>query len=112
MDPLDDDDATGDLDNDGASNRGEYVRGYDPNDDSSVPPIIVVYVDDDAAGDPAPGDGSVSDPAEDGSSSHPFDTIQEAIDVVVDKDAVIDFRLRRRLGSAVSLLTFSVLFLP
>ena len=39
-----------------------------------------IYVDDDAAGDPGPGDSSVSDPAEDGTVDHPFDTIQEAID--------------------------------
>ncbi len=38
-----------------------------------------VFVDDDAAGDPGPGDTSVSDPNEDGTSAHPFDSLQEAI---------------------------------
>ncbi|MCK4342071.1 MAG: right-handed parallel beta-helix repeat-containing protein [Phycisphaerae bacterium] len=39
------------------------------------------YVDDDASNDPGPGDPTVSDPLEDGSLEHPFDAIQEAIDV-------------------------------
>ena len=43
-----------------------------------------IYVDDDAPGDPGPGDPDFSDPEEDGSSSHPFDAIQEAIDHVCD----------------------------
>jgi hypothetical protein len=40
-----------------------------------------LHVDDDAPGDPAPGDPAVSDPNEDGTPAHPFDRIQEAIDV-------------------------------
>ena len=44
----------------------------------------IIYVDDDAPNDPGPGDPEVSDPAEDGSEAHPFDTIQEAIDVAKD----------------------------
>jgi len=48
-----------------------------------------LYVDDDAAGDPAPGNPNVSDPAEDGSWDHPFDAIQEAIDNASDGDAVL-----------------------
>ncbi|MFH1746162.1 MAG: hypothetical protein ABIG44_03865 [Planctomycetota bacterium] len=39
-----------------------------------------IYVDDDAPNDPGPGDPMVSDPAEDGSSAHPYDAIQEALD--------------------------------
>jgi hypothetical protein len=38
------------------------------------------YVDDDAASDPGPGDPEISDPLEDGSLEHPFDSIQEAVD--------------------------------
>jgi hypothetical protein len=38
------------------------------------------YVDDDAASDPGPGSPDISDPLEDGSMEHPFDSIQEAID--------------------------------
>ena len=38
------------------------------------------YVDDDAPSDPGHGDLSVSDPLEDGTAGHPFDSIQEAID--------------------------------
>ena len=47
------------------------------------------YVDDDAPGDPGPGDPTVSDPNEDGSAAHPFDAIQEGIDVAVDGDEVV-----------------------
>ncbi len=47
------------------------------------------YVDDDAPGDLAPGDASVSDPAEDGTAAHPFDTIQEAIDAAANEDTVL-----------------------
>jgi len=40
-----------------------------------------IFVDDDALDDPGPGDLLTSDPLEDGSAEHPFDSIQEAIDV-------------------------------
>jgi hypothetical protein len=48
-----------------------------------------VYVDDDAQNDPGPGDPQVSDPLENGTEDHPFDTIQEAIDLSVDWYAVL-----------------------
>ncbi|MCA8953309.1 MAG: hypothetical protein KDE27_27605 [Planctomycetes bacterium] len=38
-----------------------------------------IHVDDDAPNDPGPNDPTISDPLEDGSSAHPFDSIQEAI---------------------------------
>jgi hypothetical protein len=46
-----------------------------------------IFVDDDAPDDPAPGDPNASDPLENGSLVHPFDTIQEAIDVAVDTES-------------------------
>ncbi|MCP4614258.1 MAG: DUF1080 domain-containing protein, partial [Planctomycetes bacterium] len=49
----------------------------------------IIYVDDNASGDPGPGDPNVSDPLEDGTNAHPFDSIQEAIDVAIDGDIVI-----------------------
>ncbi len=51
--------------------------------------VSVIYVDDDAAGDPGPGDPTVSDPIEDGSADHPFDAIQEAIYAASHHDTVI-----------------------
>ena len=48
-----------------------------------------VYVDDNGLGDPGPGDPKVSDPLEDGSSSHPFDAIQEAINSAADGDTIL-----------------------
>jgi len=50
---------------------------------------IFIYVNDDALADPAPKDPAVSDPAEDGTPEHPFDAIQEAIDVSVDGVTVV-----------------------
>ena len=47
------------------------------------------YVDDNALNDPAPGDPDVSDANEDGSSAHPFDAIQEAIDGAIYGDVII-----------------------
>lgn len=38
-----------------------------------------IYVDDDAPADPGPDDPALSDPLEDGSLEHPFDTLAEAI---------------------------------
>lgn len=39
-----------------------------------------LFVDDTSPHDPGPGDAAVSDPLEDGTITHPFDRIQEAID--------------------------------
>ncbi|MHC4291770.1 MAG: right-handed parallel beta-helix repeat-containing protein [Planctomycetota bacterium] len=47
------------------------------------------YVNDDAPNDPGPDDSTVSDPLEDGSQDHPFDEIQEAIDIVDVNDIVL-----------------------
>jgi hypothetical protein len=54
-----------------------------------MPEPMSIYVDDDAAGDPGPQDATISDPNEDGSQEHPFDTIQEAIDAALDGDTVV-----------------------
>ncbi|MHC4624569.1 MAG: DUF1565 domain-containing protein, partial [Planctomycetota bacterium] len=51
--------------------------------------ILEIYVDDDAVDDPEPGEPDIGDPNEDGSSRHPFDSIQEAIDVSVDGDTIV-----------------------
>ena len=48
-----------------------------------------ILVDDNAPGDPGPGDPYVSDPLEDGSASHPFDTIAEAIDSASPGDTIV-----------------------
>ncbi len=49
----------------------------------------IIWVDDDSQHDPGPGDPLVSDPAEDGSAEHPFDAIQEAINVALVGDEVV-----------------------
>jgi len=54
-----------------------------------APAQITWYVDDDAPGDPGPGDPNVSAPLEDGSADHPFDAIQEGIDAAEDGDSVL-----------------------
>jgi hypothetical protein len=43
-----------------------------------------IHVDDDAPGDPRPCTPAVSDPCENGTSAHPFDSIQEGIDAAPD----------------------------
>lgn len=48
-----------------------------------------LYVDDDSPGDPGPGDPFISDPCEDGSLLHPYDSIQQAINVAADGNTVI-----------------------
>jgi len=54
-----------------------------------IPRLATFYADDDAPGDSGPNDPAGSDPSEDGSSEHPFDTIQEAIDAAIDLDTII-----------------------
>jgi hypothetical protein len=48
-----------------------------------------IHVDDNASHDPGPGDLAVSDPFEDGTPDHPFDSIQEAIDMARTGAAVV-----------------------
>jgi len=48
-----------------------------------------VYVDDDGPNDPGPGDPQVGDPLENGTEYHPFDTIQEAVNVALEGYTVL-----------------------
>jgi len=50
------------------------------------------YVDNDASNDPEPNNPGISDPNEDGSAEHPFDAIQEAIDVAGASQTIIVLR--------------------
>ena len=56
------------------------------------PAARVIYVSVDAPGDPIPHDPTGSDPAEDGTVEHPFDTIREAIEAAVSGDTVLLLR--------------------
>jgi len=56
---------------------------------STLPSQTTWHVDDNAFGDPGPGNSTLSDPDEDGSAEHPFDAIQEAIDAAYDGDTVL-----------------------
>jgi Leucine-rich repeat (LRR) protein len=51
--------------------------------------LATLYVDDNAPNDPEPNDSSVSDPDEDGTPAHPFDSIQEAIEVAANGTTVV-----------------------
>jgi hypothetical protein len=51
--------------------------------------IAFYYVDDDAPGDPGPADPEISDPLENGTADHPFDSIQEAIDEIMSGGTII-----------------------
>jgi len=61
------------------------------NDGMGIPVVTRdgIYVDDDAPHDPAPGDPAIGDPDENGSWSHPFDSIQEAINAADAAETVI-----------------------
>ena len=48
-----------------------------------------LFVDDNAPDDPGPGNPDISDPLENGSAEHPFDTIQEAVDFTIPGESVI-----------------------
>jgi hypothetical protein len=51
--------------------------------------LDTIHVDADGPGDPLPCDPTGSDPAEDGTAEHPFDSIQEAIEVAADGVTVL-----------------------
>ncbi len=46
--------------------------------------LTAIHVDDDGPGDPSPHDARMSDPLENGTREHPFDSIQEAINAAGD----------------------------
>ncbi len=60
-----------------------------PTTPPGTPSGSILYVDDDATNDPGPGDPDISDANEDGSTEHPFDSIQEAIDNALGSDTII-----------------------
>jgi hypothetical protein len=105
------DDAAGDLDGDGLSNYEEYLNGSNPfnadtdgdgfADDwerdwgtSATNAYDPLVVDDDGPFDwwmygGQPQDPQLSDPSEDGSIDHPFDAIQEAINVASNGNTIL-----------------------
>ena len=50
---------------------------------------IILFVDDDAPNDPCASNPDFSDPNEDGTSLHPFDSIQEAINYALSSETII-----------------------
>ncbi|MHC4152127.1 MAG: right-handed parallel beta-helix repeat-containing protein [Planctomycetota bacterium] len=78
-------DYTGQTDIDGEARvMGPYV---DMGSDEVF--IAFYYVDDDAPSDPGPADPEISDPLEDGTAAHPFDSIQEAVDETIPGGTII-----------------------
>ncbi|KPK77111.1 MAG: hypothetical protein AMJ79_04320 [Phycisphaerae bacterium SM23_30] len=51
--------------------------------------LILSYVDDDAPNDPGAGDPQLSDPLENGTLLHPYDAIQEAVDMAAERGVII-----------------------
>jgi parallel beta-helix repeat protein len=67
----------------------DLVTGLDAPQGIAINNEEKIFVDDDASGDPGPGDPTISDPCEDGSREYPFDAIQEGIDAAVDGNTVV-----------------------
>jgi hypothetical protein len=57
--------------------------------DAVIPAANLIHVDDNAINDPGPHDRSLSDPQEDGTEGHPYDSIQEAIELAQDLDKIL-----------------------
>jgi len=89
LNPLADDSKL-DFDCDGIRNLSEYLRGTMPDNSNSVPVLLIFYVDDDAPNDPGPNNPNVSDPLEDGSVEHPFDTVAKAMTHLLSYDTIIE----------------------
>lgn len=82
------DEGQGQVVHDMSGNLNHGYLGSNPNDtdpydptwvESDIPPTGIYYVDDDADNDPNWLDPTQSDPNENGTCSHPFDSIQKAI---------------------------------
>jgi hypothetical protein len=56
--------------------------------DSCTESINVIHVDDNALNDPGPNDITISDPLENGSEEHPFDSVQEGINAALKGNLV------------------------
>ncbi len=65
----------------------DMTRDYTIQANFSI--LDVIHVDDNAPGDPGPGDTNVSDDLENGTSGRPYDSIQEAIEVAMDGASII-----------------------
>ena len=74
-------------DNDSAMVGNRWGLDFYADTVLNPPPPGIIYVDANVPGDPA-----VSDPDEDGSTLHPFDAIQEAIDAAASGDTVVIMR--------------------
>jgi hypothetical protein len=76
--------------------NGYVLRGENPDVgtgawvlyETEITPILL-YVDNDAPDDPGPNNPALSDPNEVGSVAHPFDAIQEAVDIAYPNDVVV-----------------------
>ena len=77
LNPLEDD-AFSDKDNDGFCNWREYVGNSLPNDKNSIPPRLSLYVDLNSASE-----------IENGTTSHPFKSIQKGVDFAGPGDDVL-----------------------
>ena len=83
-----------DCNHNGVADECDIAWGYSQDRNGNrIPdecePGRVFYVDDDGPGDAGPGDPALSDPLEDGTLEHPYDAIQEAIDVSRSGDLII-----------------------
>ncbi len=71
------------------NSKGSDIGRYMEFTTKPLSPLEILYVDAHAMLDPGPNNLTVSDPDEDGSAAHPFDSIQKAIDVADDHAKVL-----------------------
>jgi hypothetical protein len=98
LDPNESEPVTLSVDITGLSG-GQYSYAFqvsDPTAQNSPQTMVItlkineaIYVDDDGVNDPGPNNHDISDPLEDGSADHPYDTFQEGIDEAVEGDTII-----------------------
>ena len=72
----------------GTTTRGVTLTVQAAGGGGTNPPGVI-YVDDDAPSDPGPNNPKVSDPAENGSREHPYDSVQKGINAAAKGNTIV-----------------------
>jgi parallel beta-helix repeat protein/predicted outer membrane repeat protein len=79
---------TGFSEDDTTISGNRWHINFQTDTEPNFPPPVFFFVDNNAPDDPGHNNTNISDPLEDGSFEHPFDAIQEAVDVAEHGDVV------------------------